>query len=337
MKRRRLLLLGAGLAVAAPVTYIGVAVARRPDETGPAPELATAPVVRGDLSDVRTLRGTLDHGPVEPLECQATGIVTELTPVGATVERGGVLFRVDDLPVVVLYGAVPMWRELHGGITGRDVTQLQENLTALGHGKLTADGSFTRSTGLAVRRWQKSLGLQETGTVPLGQVAFRPAAVRIADHRVRQGARASGPVVGVTGTARMATVPVQPADKALVKAGVGVSVLFNGGGSVAGTVTGVTQAAEQLSATVSLAEQAAAAKATDPAVQVQIVVAKRTGVLSVPVTALLALADGGYGVELVDGQDTSIVKVETGLFTQGRVEISGAGIEAGDLVKVPAA
>jgi len=58
-------------------------------------------------------------------------------------------------------------------------------------------------------------------------------------------------------------------------------------------------------------------------------------VLTVPVAALLALAEGGYGLEVVDGGRSSITAVETGLFADGRVEVSGSGIAAGTTVGVP--
>jgi len=53
----------------------------------------------------------------------------------------------------------------------------------------------------------------------------------------------------------------------------------------------------------------------------------------IPVTALLALAGGGYAVEVPDGAATKLVAVETGLFADGYVEVSG--VEAGVEVVVP--
>jgi hypothetical protein len=55
----------------------------------------------------------------------------------------------------------------------------------------------------------------------------------------------------------------------------------------------------------------------------------------VPVTALLALAEGGYGLEVVaeDGT-TSTVPVDTGLFAEGKVEVSSPEIEEGTVVGV---
>jgi hypothetical protein len=58
-------------------------------------------------------------------------------------------------------------------------------------------------------------------------------------------------------------------------------------------------------------------------------------VLSVPVAALVALAEGGYGVQVVTGSTTRYVGVQTGLFADGNVEISGDGIAEGVTVGMP--
>ena len=60
------------------------------------------------------------------------------------------------------------------------------------------------------------------------------------------------------------------------------------------------------------------------------------GVLAVPVTALLALAGGGYGVKVESGPVAQVVAVQTGLFASTLVQISGPGITAGTVVQVPA-
>jgi multidrug efflux system membrane fusion protein len=62
---------------------------------------------------------------------------------------------------------------------------------------------------------------------------------------------------------------------------------------------------------------------------------ERPDVLAVPVPALLALAEGGYGVQVVEGDTTRTVAVETGLFADGKVEITGNGLQAGLKVAVP--
>ena len=63
---------------------------------------------------------------------------------------------------------------------------------------------------------------------------------------------------------------------------------------------------------------------------------KRENVLSVPVSALIALTAEQFGVELVeDGGSTRKVPVTTGMFAGGRVEVSGEGLAEGQRVVVP--
>jgi hypothetical protein len=67
------------------------------------------------------------------------------------------------------------------------------------------------------------------------------------------------------------------------------------------------------------------------------VVSRRADVLTVPVAALLALAEGGYGLEVVGPDGPRVVAVAVGLFADGRVEVTGAGLREGLVVGVPGA
>jgi len=90
-----------------------------------------------------------------------------------------------------------------------------------------------------------------------------------------------------------------------------------------------------IEAIVSLRDAKAAAGLDVAAVSVLFTAAEHKDVLTVPVAALLALAEGGYGVEVVGGSNSHYVRVETGLFANGRVEISGDGIAEGTAVGMP--
>jgi hypothetical protein len=58
-------------------------------------------------------------------------------------------------------------------------------------------------------------------------------------------------------------------------------------------------------------------------------------VLAVPVSALLALAGGGYGLEVVGPSGAHhLVGVTAGLFASGQVQVSGPDIAAGTRVVV---
>ena len=58
-------------------------------------------------------------------------------------------------------------------------------------------------------------------------------------------------------------------------------------------------------------------------------------VLTVPVGALLALAEGGYGLEIIEGSTSRIIAVQTGLFADGQVEVTGQGLDEGTTVGMP--
>src|SRR6185503_6027141 len=105
------------------------------------------------------------YGEPVPLAMTAPGTVTWLPEVGATIRRGEPLLRADERPVVLLYGAVPMYRTLAAGAKGTDVRQLEANLAALGYTGFTVDDAFSAATTVAVKRWQDSLGLERTGTL----------------------------------------------------------------------------------------------------------------------------------------------------------------------------
>jgi len=88
--------------------------------------------------------------------------------------------------------------------------------------------------------------------------------------------------------------------------------------------------------TVRLTQPAAGAHLDQAPVNVNIVSAQARDVLAVPVSALVALAGGGYAVDVVQGGTVHLVAVQTGLFGQTLVQVSGPGLSAGLRVQVPA-
>ena len=91
--------------------------------------------------------------------------------------------------------------------------------------------------------------------------------------------------------------------------------------------------------TVRLVHPAAAGNLDQAPVTVNIVTARADDVLAVPVSALVALAGGGYAVEVTRGSGShatsQLVPVRTGLFSDTLVQVSGAAITAGLEVEVP--
>lgn len=153
----------------------------------------TATVTRRTLTESATLDGTLGYGGSLELydRLSEAGTFTWLPAVGAVIARGGTLFRVNNLPVALMYGSVPAYRTLKEGVSkGPDVTELNQNLIDLGfdpYSAISDSEEFTEATAAAVRRWQKAEGLSETGEVELGRVIFAPGAQRVTKLHVSLG------------------------------------------------------------------------------------------------------------------------------------------------------
>jgi peptidoglycan hydrolase-like protein with peptidoglycan-binding domain len=268
-----------------------------------------------------------------------TGIYTWLPRPGALVRAGGVLYRVDDTPVLLIAGSVPAWRPFGIGMTdGPDVRQLQRGLIA-GH---FADGLFTTPTGHydlatadAVERWQAARGLTVTGSIPLGQVVFLPTAILVSAMNVAagEGAAAGQRPYQVTTSQRTVTVPLNPT---LPPATVGerVSIVLPSQATVPGMITAVSPVSST-SGQLTVTPSGATGAGVNVQVQVSLAVQSARGVLAVPVSALLALAGGGYGLEVVTPSGAHrLVGVAAGLFASGQVQVSGPGITAGTRVVV---
>lgn len=320
--------------------------------TGTAP-VATVVVERGTISDTNSWDGTLEFGAPVPVRSNATGTVTRLVGQAETVRRGDELYRVNEQPVTLLDGVVPMYRDLTPGTSGVDVEQLEKNLAELGYTGFTLDDEYTGSTGSAVRAWQGDAGAVQTGTVARGDVVFVPAGRVGALHVAVGDPVAPGvPVLDITATEQVVSLDVAVDDRDLVAVDTAVTVVLPGGDQVPGTVraTAVVKVASDGSG------MGTESTGTEPEsiVQVEIsldgdvpddlagasveaivAVDERVDVLLVPVTALLALAEGDYGLEVVaeDGT-TSIVTVTTGLFADGKVQVEGDEISEGTVVGV---
>lgn len=314
-----------------------------PAAPAPAP-VATATIVRTDLSSATLTGGTLGYAPADPIVDQLVGIYTELPSAGTVIRPGGVLYAVDNLPVVLMRGRTPAWRGFELGMgDGPDVSELQANLIALGYagGLFTGtDGHFGWATVAAVERWQLSRRQPVTGLIPLGQIVFLPSSVRVepGPAAVGQAATPGQSPYAATTTARAVTVAASPALPP-IRVGERVSIILPSGNVTPGTVTMVASAAGAAHAaatiTISPSRPAATGTGTGVAVQVSLTITSVRGVLAAPIPALLALGGGGYGLEVVERSGKHrLVGVRTGVFTGSQVEVSGSGIAAGTRVVV---
>ena len=308
----------------------------------------TAAVERGPLSAVVSLNGTLsyrarsDGSPYSVIN-QARGTYTALPEVGARVGCRGVLYRVDDRPVLLLCGAMPAYRDVREGDAGRDVRQLNRNLHLAGQ-------AFTGRTRAALVRLQRRKGLDATGKLELGDAVFLPRPVRIGKLAGELGgsARPGAQIAQAAADALHVRVDLDASQQGEVKKGDRAEVTLPGNTSAQGKVARLGRvaqaprgkdaaAAATVSAFISLDDPGSARGLESAPVQVDVMTKGVERALSVPVTALVGKAGGGLAVEVVRaGGRRELVAVRAGLFddAHGRVEVEGA-LRQGEHVVVP--
>ena len=215
-----------------------------------------------------------------------------------------------------------------------DVHQIADNLAALG---------YTGPLFEQVRAWQRNAALPVTGIVGPGSLVVASGPVHIAAHKASVGETlvASSPergsILDYSSTEKFVTVPLGVDDRGLAAVGRMATITLPDDTKVKGVISKigsiVTDASVEV--TIGIADQAALSALDVAAVDVELVSSSREDVLSVPVAALVAMADRGFAVEVVSDGKSSLVPVDTGLFGAGRVEITGKGIAEGVDVGVP--
>lgn len=260
--------------------------------------------------------------------------MTGVPGVGDVIEPGDVLYTVDGKPTILLPGSAPAWRTLESGVIGPDVAQLETYLSGLGHDVGTIDDTYSATTTSAVAAWQQSLGVDDTGTLVLGDVVFAPGSVTVTAVHVSVGDDIAGgdPVLDVAGTELQATLTVEPEHVGLVQPGQQFELSIRGGSSVTGIIASVVANPRGGAiAVASLTEQPDIAVAPIDITARREAVAADT-VLTIPATALVKLDRGGYAVRSDTG---ALVDVEVVASSGSTVAIQSTKLQAGDLVRSP--
>jgi peptidoglycan hydrolase-like protein with peptidoglycan-binding domain len=317
-------------------------------------ERATAEVARRTLTIEEALDGTLGYGGEVEVLNGLGGTLTALPEPGTVLARGNRMYEVDGRRrPILMYGSRPAWRDLGPDVSnGADVRQLEQNLKALGFARsgFKVDQKWTSATTAAVRRWQRSINVEDDGTIALGEIVFATGPIRVTERPVKLGQRVGPGQAILAGTTDRQVVSIDLAADRVDLAAVGdsVEVELPDGETVAGTVETIGTVAEQATdqfgvptdPTVEITiavELPDGSRAYEQApVEVRIVRESRENVLAVPVNALVALLEGGYAVERVgDDGSSTLVGVDLGLFQDGWVEVRTDGVTAGDRVAVP--
>jgi Putative peptidoglycan binding domain len=369
-------------AVVAAVTVTGVVLALSGGKqavaaAGPLP-VGTARVEKRTLSamvsqaGILTYRARSDGSPYAVIN-QAHGTYTSLPAVGQVISQGHALYRVNNSPVVLLYGSTPAYRTLSAGASGPDVAELNRDLVALGYttrARLHPGSAFFGSaTTAAVEKLQAAVGIARTGTLPVGQAVFEPVAVRVTSVSAQPGgsAQPGETLLQGTSTTRQVQVALDASQQTSMAVGNKVSITLpnndttpglvssvatvascpsssgaGGSGSssaTAGTDTCASGSTPTITVDVTPSDPRATGTWDQAPVQVGITTDSVPDALVVPVTALLAQSGGGYAVEIASAgtNNNHLVPVSLGLFddADGLVQVTGPGLSAGQEVVAP--
>jgi hypothetical protein len=198
------------------------------------------------------------------------------------------------------------------------------------------DAVLTTALMHAIARWQAAEGLASTGILGIGDVLVEPGPVRVIALQAQLGGQGTGALMTVASTAKTVTVAVDSSDVVSVRQSGHVTITLPDGATTGGTIIAVGTSVQsgassadgqpQQTVTVAPGDPSALAGLTSAPVQVTFPGQTVSGVLAVPVTALLALSGGGYALQLPGGR---LIAVQTGMFAQGMVQVSGPELTAG--------
>jgi len=233
--------------------------------------------------------------------------------------------------------------------SGTDVMQLEESLIELGYdanGSLIADGIYSIETTLSILNFQKSVGQKEDGIINLGDVVFLPGDVRVTDQISTKGSNIGpgSPILEISLSPKVVRVDLPANKQGIVAVGNTVVVELPDFTEVPARVISVAQTATSsgpgpatFDVLIELDDPTPAEALDEAPVEVTVISDSVKNVMAVPVSALLALLEGGYAVELMtDEGATSLVPVEVGFFGEnGMVEITSSILKPGNRVVIP--
>jgi hypothetical protein len=166
------------MAVVAGVGGVAFMSGRRAVSTSPkTPEVAARSLIVASTStlvDQRPVRVTARWDSSGEVLHRLSGTITKtlLADGRVSIEAGAELFRVDQVPVIAVPGAVPAFRDMNAGTRGDDVAQIQAFLVSQGTTDLVVDGKWEAATTRAWQAWQKARGYSPQSGVALGTIMF---------------------------------------------------------------------------------------------------------------------------------------------------------------------
>jgi hypothetical protein len=114
---------------------------------------ARAQVTRQTIQDTDEISGDLGYGAVTMLPGRLAGVVTNVLLAGDVITRGKPINRVDNTPVVLMYGGLPAYRTLSAGSEGPTLGSLKTTCRLSGTpGSRWTSGTRRRPRGRVLDR-----------------------------------------------------------------------------------------------------------------------------------------------------------------------------------------
>jgi multidrug efflux pump subunit AcrA (membrane-fusion protein) len=340
----------------------------------PPPSLITATVERRILDQAVVLRGSVEPDralDVRTVLGEGRSVISRRTvKVGDRVTAGSALAEISGRPVIALTGRVPPYRDIHRGMKGSDVEQLQSALRELGYRITDRGGVFGASTGRAVRKMYQARDYdppleqaqtQAQASSPAPDATATPAApalevylpmsevyyvkslpARVTAVKAGLGTEVTGAILTLSVGELVVRGTLAATDRDLVDTGMPVEILDETTGrKAAGTVASIGALRQGEGSETGHPITVATRKSLPAGFAGQevrlTVTAATTGdaVLVVPVSAIFSATDGSTRVlRALDGDRREPVTVRTGASSGGFVEVSGDGLAEGDKVVV---
>ncbi len=139
-----------------------------------APGPLIVPVERTERTARFGVGVSVEYEEGTPVTVAVSGMVTEvLVRTGDVLDSGDVIATVNDVPVLAMVAAAPLWRDLAPASVGDDVARLQRFLADLGLYDGAVDGRYGAATARAVTQFNDAHGRHASGgRFVVGSVAW---------------------------------------------------------------------------------------------------------------------------------------------------------------------
>ena len=319
--------------------------------------------VTQSLQSAKEQRSVLDEPPTSAQLFQVTQSLQSATAALNTAIENREHLVEGYSASLLMFGNTPAWRDMKEGIDpGEDIGQLKLNLIALGYGTIETLGkdlSFNSATTAAIRKLQSDMNIISSGEINLGEVIFThgtslvksSSTLQTVGWKINGGAElfsltpiekveteveSDGSVKIHRESLQVVEIQVDVGDRDLVDEGSEVEIelpdesLVRGIVREVGTLAVVPQEGDPfLEVLIAVEGGTEYFEWTGATVTINVTKELASGVLASPVNGLLALLSGGYALEIVTPTGTTLIPVETGIYADGWVEVSGPGLQPG--------